>query len=378
MSIPNNLRYIHHGVVHWSGSAESDRWADDQQFCHAAGKIGPSWSGSPAAAPHRCVERAKIVLACLSGEPQARIAARLGTRPNTVSKWRIRFAKQGIAGLADAPRSGKPKTYGPDLRTKLLAVIETPPPKGQARWDGLALAKAVGAKKSTVYALLQKDGIHLQRSRSWCVSTDPQFAAKAADIVGLYLAPPQRALVLSVDEKPSIQALSRATGYVRTSSGKIARGLKSTYRRNGTLNLFAALDVATGKVRNKTTATKTRADFQAFMDEVVADMPADREIHVILDNYCTHKKNDAWLKAHPNVAFHFTPTSASWLNQVEVWFGILTRKALKGASFDSKEALAKAIQDFCEAWHENAHPFIWRKREVKGAQLRNTIHNLLE
>jgi len=328
--------------------------------------------------PVRGVERAKIVLACLSGAPQAQIAARLSTRPNTVSKWRIRFAQQGIAGLADAPRSGKPKTYGPDLRTKLLAVIETPPPKGQARWDGQALAKAVGAKKSTVYAVLQKEGIHLQRSRSWCVSTDPQFAAKAADIVGLYLAPPQRALVLSVDEKPSIQALSRATGYVRTSSGKIARGLKSTYRRNGTLNLFAALDVATGKVRNKTTATKTRADFQAFMDEVVADVPADREIHAILDNYCTHKKNDAWLKAHPNVTFHFTPTSASWLNQVEVWFGILTRKALKGASFDSKEALAKAIQDFCEAWHENAHPFIWRKREVKGAQLRNTIQNLLE
>ena len=328
--------------------------------------------------PVRGVERAKIVLACLSGAPQAQIAARLSTRPNTVSKWRIRFAQQGIAGLADAPRSGKPKTYGPDLRTKLLAVIETPPPKGQARWDGQALAKAVGAKKSTVYALLQKEGIHLQRSRSWCVSTDPQFAAKAADIVGLYLAPPQRALVLSVDEKPSIQALSRATGYVRTSSGKIARGLKSTYRRNGTLNLFAALDVATGKVRNKTTATKTRADFQAFMDEVVADVPADREIHAILDNYCTHKKNDAWLKAHPNVTFHFTPTSASWLNQVEVWFGILTRNALKGASFDSKEALAKAIQDFCEAWHENAHPFIWRKREVKGAQLRNTIQNLLE
>ena len=328
--------------------------------------------------PVRRVERARIILACLSGEPQAQIAARFGTRPNTVSKWRTRFAQQGIAGLADAPRSGKPKTYGPNLRTKLLALIETPPPKGQARWDGVSLAKAAGAKKSTVYAVLAKDGIHLQRSRSWCVSTDPQFAAKAADIVGLYLAPPQKALVLSVDEKPSIQALSRATGYVQTSSGKIARGLKSTYRRNGTLNLFAALDVATGKVRDKTTATKTRADFQAFMDEVVADVPADREIHAILDNYCTHKKNDAWLKAHPNVTFHFTPTSASWLNQVEIWFGILTRKALKGASFDSKEALAKAIRDFCDVWHENAHPFIWRKREVKGAQLRNTIGNLLE
>ena len=324
------------------------------------------------------MERARIILACLSGEPQAHIAERLHTRPNTVSKWRLRFAQHGLKGLADAPRSGKPPINGPALRTKLLTTLETTPPKGQARWDGAALAKALGAKKSTVYALLAKDGIHLQRRRTWCVSTDPQFAAKAADIVGLYLAPPQKALVLSVDEKPSIQARSRATGYVQTSSGKIARGLKSTYRRNGTLNLFAALNVATGKVRDKTTATKTRADFQAVMDEVVADVPADQEIHVILDNYCTHKKNEAWLAAHPNVTFHFTPTCASWLNQVEIWFGILTRKALRDASFDSKEDLAKAIRDFCDVWHQNAHPFIWRKRDVKGTQLRNTIANLLE
>ena len=327
--------------------------------------------------PKQRVERAQIILACLGGEPQAEIAKRLGTRPNTVSKWRIRFACDGLKGLADAPRSGKPPTYT-GLRTKVLAMLETPPPPGQASWDGLSLAKAVGAKKTIVYALLQKDGIQLQRTRSWCVSTDPQFAPKAADIVGLYLAPPQNALVLSVDEKPSIQALSRATGYVQTSSGKIVRGLKSTYRRNGTLNLFAALNVATGEVRNKTTTTKKRADFQAFMDEIVRDVPADQEVHVILDNYSTHKKNNDWLKAHPNVAFHFTPTSASWLNQIEIWFGILTRKALKGASFNNTHELAKAIQDFCDAWHQNAHPFVWRKREVKGAQLRNTISNLTE
>lgn len=335
------------------------------------------WANSRTA-PQGQVERARIVLACLDGEAQVDIAARLNVRPNTVSKWRRRFAEKGLTGLEDAPRSGKPRTYGPDLRQRVLAMLETPPPKGQSTWDGLSLAKAVGAKKTTVYALLQKDGIQLQRLRSWCVSTDPQFSAKAVDIVALYLAPPQRALVLSVDEKPSIQALSRASGYVQTSSGKIVRGLKSTYRRNGTLNLFAALNVATGEVRNKTTGTKTRIDFQAFMSEVVADAPVDAEIHVILDNYCTHKKNDDWLKAHPNVTFHFTPTSASWLNQVEIWFGILTRKALKGASFDSKEDLAKAIQDFTDAWHENTHPFVWRKREVKGAQLRNTIANLTE
>jgi transposase len=325
----------------------------------------------------RLVERARIILGCCSGEAQNALAERLGVRPNTVSKWRERFARLGMEGLKDAPRPGQPLRYV-GLREKVLKTLEAPPPKGQAAWDGLRLADAVGAKKSSVYALLQKDGVQLQRKRSWCVSTDTNFAAKAADIIGLYLQPPQRALVISVDEKPSIQALSRATGYVQTSSGKIVRGLKSTYRRNGTLNLFAALNVATGQVHKKTTKTKTRVDFQAFMDEVVADASANQEIHVILDNYATHKKNDAWLKAHPNVTFHFTPTSASWLNQIEIWFGILGRKALNGASFNSTEDLAKAIDEFCEVWHENAHPFVWRKREVRGTQIRNTIVNLLE
>jgi transposase len=323
------------------------------------------------------VERAKIILGCFAGEAQNVLAERLGTRPNTISKWRGRFAQFGMKGLEDAPRSGKPKLYV-GLREKVLKTLETPPPKGQVAWDGLSLAKALGAKKSSIYALLQKDGVQLQRKRSWCVSTDSNFAAKAADIIGLYLQPPARALVLSVDEKPSIQALSRTTGYVQTSSGKIVRGLKSTYRRNGTLNLFAALNVATGEVSKKTTKTKTRVDFQAFMDEVIKDAAADQEIHVILDNYATHKKNDLWLKAHPNVTFHFTPTSASWLNQIEIWFGILGRKALNGASFNSTEDLAKAIDEFCQVWHENAHPFVWKKREVRGSQIKNTILNLLE
>jgi hypothetical protein len=158
------------------------------------------------------------------------LAQRLGTRPNTISKRRGRFAKLGMKGLEDAPRSGKPKRYV-GLREKVLKTLEMPPPKGQAKWDGLSLADAVGAKKSSIYNVLRKDGVHLHRKRSWCVSTDPEFAAKAADIIGLY-EPPTRALVLSVDEKPSIQALSRTTGYVQTSSGKIVRGLKSTYRCN--------------------------------------------------------------------------------------------------------------------------------------------------
>ncbi len=324
----------------------------------------------------RLVERARMILACLRGQRNEEIARELGVRPNTVGQWRRRFAKNGIAGLRDAPRPGKPPRYGAALRDRVLAQIEQSPPAGMASWDGGSLAHALGVSDDAVWRILRKEGIQLQRHRSWCVSTDPEFAAKAADIIGLYLNPPQNALVISVDEKPSIQALERARGYVQTSSGKVVQGLKSTYKRHGTVNLFAALEVATGLIRGKTTATKKRVDFQAFMDEVVADHPTDRQIHVILDNLNTHKKNEDWLAAHPNVTFHFTPTSASWLNQVEIWFGIFQRKALNNASFRSTEHLTEAIRAFTTAYNEKAAPFVWRKREVRGSQLRNTIVNL--
>ena len=324
----------------------------------------------------RLAGRARMILACLRGQRNEEIARELSVRPNTVGQWRRRFAKNGIAGLRDAPRPGKPPRYGAALRDRVLAQIETPPPAGMASWDGGSLAHALGVSDDAVWRILRKEGIQLQRHRSWCVSTDPEFAAKAADIIGLYLNPPQNALVISVDEKPSIQALERARGYVQTSSGKVVQGLKSTYKRHGTVNLFAALEVATGLIRGKTTATKKRVDFQAFMDEVVADLPTDRQIHVILDNLNTHKKNEDWLAAHPNVTFHFTPTSASWLNQVEIWFGIFQRKTLNNASFRSIEHLIEAIRAFTAAYNEKAAPFVWRKREVRGSQLRNTIVNL--
>jgi transposase len=324
----------------------------------------------------RLVERAKMVLACLDGQRNADVAQELGVRPNTVGLWRTRFAANGMAGLRDQPRPGKKPKYGAELRLRLLRQLELPPPPGLAGWDGGTLAAALGVSKAAVWRVLRNEGIQLRRHRSWCVSTDPQFAAKAADIIGLYLNPPEKALVLSVDEKPSIQALERATGYVQTSSGKIVQGLKSTYKRHGTVNLFAALEIATGVIRGKTTPTKKRVDFQAFLSEIIAAQSPDRQIHVILDNYCTHKKNETWLAAHPNVTFHFTPTSASWLNQVEIWFGIFTQKALSGASFRSAEQLTQAIQDFTAAYNKRAAPFVWRKREVKGSQLRHTIANL--
>jgi transposase len=195
--------------------------------------------------------------------------------------------------------------------------------------------------------------------------------------VGFYLNPPLNALVLSVDEKPSIQAIQRPSGYVETDSGAVVRAMKSTYKRNGTLNLFAALEIATGQVYAQTTEQKKREDFRRFLDSVIAELPVDREIHVILDNYCTHKKNDDWLaKYEGRVNFHFTPTSASWLNQIEIWFGLLTRKALRGASFSSKDQLRAAIEAFVARTNDNPKPFHWRKREVKGSQLRNTIINL--
>lgn len=324
----------------------------------------------------RLAERARIVIACVQGRRNDDIAHEMGLRPNTVGRWRRRFAAHGIAGLRDEPRSGKPAKYGIALRDRILAQLELPPPSGMASWDGGSLARVLGVSDDAVWRVLRKQGIQLQRHRSWCVSTDPEFAAKAADVIGLYLNPPENALVLSVDEKPSIQALERARGYVQTSSGKIVQGMKSTYKRHGTVNLFAALEVATGVIRGKTTQTKKRADFQEFMDEVIEGQPAGRQIHVILDNLSTHKKNDDWLAAHPNVTFHFTPTSASWLNQVEIWFGIFQRKTLNNASFGSIEQLTKAIHDFTAAYNKNAAPFVWRKREVKGAQLRNTIVNL--
>ena len=322
------------------------------------------------------VERAQIILGCLAGGQVKAVASTCRTRPNTVIKWRQRFVQTGLAGLRDAARPGATPVYGVDFRNRVLALLEQPPPTGQACWDGPAVATTLNGSVHAVWRVLRNEGICLQRQRSWCVSTDKEFAAKAADIVALYLSPPEKALVISVDEKPSIQALERKTGYVETDNGKIVRAYKSTYKRHGTLNLFAALEVATGQVKTAITQLKRREEFLLFMDQVVADAAPDQELHVILDNYCTHKKCDAWLAAHPAVHFHFTPTSASWLNQVEIWFGILSRKALRGLNAKSTAELAQAIEAFVATYAKHAKPFKWRKREVKGSQIRNTIVNL--
>jgi len=317
----------------------------------------------------RLVRRARMVLGCIDGKMIKYIAQELGEKEYVVIKWRDRFISTGIAGLQDAQRSGKPVKYGTEWKTMVLNKLEEKPPNGMARWDGPTLARHLNTSEDAVQRFLKKEGIQLARMRTWCISTDPEFATKAADIVGLYLNPPENAVVISVDEKPSIQALSRTTGVVKTSNGKYVSAVKSTYKRNGTQNLFAALEVATGVVHGKTTKYKKRVDFLAFMDDLLLELPQRKGVyyHVILDNYCIHKRCNEWLAAHPNVIFHFTPTSASWLNQIEIGFNILTRKVIKGASFNTTNELSQAIMEYMEAYNETAEPFRWKKREVKGS-----------
>jgi len=233
--------------------------------------------------PKHLSQRASIILYCLEGKSNREIGEGMNLCEQTVAKWRLRFAKKRIKGLEDASRSRPPKKYGPALKESILKQLEQPAPKGMSCWDGGSLSQALNVPPHAIWNILRTEGIQLQRKRSWCVSTDKQFAAKSADVIGLYLNPPENALVICVDEKPSIQALERSRGYVETSSGKIVQGLKSTYKRHGTLNLFAALNVATGVVKSKTTDEKKRKDFQSFLEEVVSDVPKEQEVHVILE-----------------------------------------------------------------------------------------------
>lgn len=321
------------------------------------------------------IERARILLFCHEGKGVNEIATLMHTYPNKIIEWRDRYQFEGLAGLDDRPRSGKPKEYI-DLPAKVLKTISSPPPKGFGRWDATLISTELGCSPDAVWRALKNGGISLARKRSWCISTDKEFVPKAADIVGLYLDPPMKAIVICVDEKPSIQALERKTGYIQTRDGKLQRAYQSTYKRNGTLNLFAALNVATGHIKAKTTQYKTREDFIEYLNEVVAEYSKDQDIHVILDNYSTHKKNQTWLANNPNVHFHFTPTSASWLNQVEIWFGIFSKKSLEGSSHVTTDALSEHIMAYVENYNIACKPFTWRKREVRGSQLKNNIVNL--
>lgn len=313
----------------------------------------------------RLVNRARIVLESATGKTTKEIAQSMNLREATVSKWRIRFSKNRISGLSDGPRGGSLQKYDEVTEKRILTTLDNPPPEGYATWSGKLLAKTLGdVSDDQVWRVLRKHGIHLQRRRSWCISTDPEFAPKAADIVGLYLDPPENAVVICVDEKPSIQALERQQGWLRLPNGQAVKGTNHEYKRHGTTTLFAALEVATGQVQAGQYLRHRRREFLDFMNEVIANYPG-KELHVVLDNYSTHKpKRDNWLCRHPNVHLHYTPTHASWINQVECWFSILWRQALKGASFTSPHQVRESIEKFIIAHNQVAAPFEWKKRIV--------------
>jgi len=319
---------------------------------------------------HRLRQRARIVLMAADGMASRAIGRAVGCTTGTASKWRVRYARRRLAGLDETGARGAEAKYTAATDRRILAVLDDPVPDGYARWTGPLIAARLGdVDVQYVWRFLREQKIDLAARKSWCASNDPEFAAKAAEIVGLYLDPPDKALVLAIDEKPSIQALERAQGYLKLPNGRALTGQSHDYKRHGTTTLFAALDVATGEVKAAHYQRRRRIEFLDFMNRIVAARPG-QTIHVVLDNLNTHKKNEAWLALHPNVRFHFTPTRASWLNQVEIWFSILTGKALSGASFTSLSQLRDHIDAFIAAYNDNPRPFAWTKSEVHQKRLK--------
>ena len=320
---------------------------------------------------HRLRQRARIVLLVADRTPTRAIGRKVGCTTGTASKWWVRYAERRLAGLDETGNRGNTPKYTTDTTRRILRVLDLRPPDGHGRWTGPLIAKALGdVDVQQVWRVLRAQKIDLAARKSWCQSNDPEFAAKAAEVVGLYMAPPENAIVISVDEKPSIQALERKQGYLKMPNGRALTGQSHDYKRHGTTTLFAALNVATGKVSGRQYKRRRRIEFLDFMNRIVAEH-AGREIHVILDNLNTHKpKNDRWLKRHANVHFHFTPTKASWLNQIEIWFSILAAKALSGTSFNSRKDLMAQINVFIAAYNTDAKPFVWTKSQVHQKRLR--------
>src|SRR5918995_2835066 len=319
----------------------------------------------------RDLKRARIVLLAAAGRSTRSIAREVGVQPRIVSLWRHRYADHGLEGLQSKPLAGKQPIYTQATDKRILKLLDKSPPAGYARWTGPLLAGELGdIDVQYVWRFLRSNKIDLAARKSWCESNDPQFTVKAADVVGLYVAPPSKAIVLCVDEKPSIQALERAQGYLKLPNGRSLTGQSHDYKRHGTTTLFAALEVATGRILAAHSKRRRRVEFLGFMNSVVAAFP-DRELHVVLDNLNTHKKNERWLKKHPNVHFHFTPTRSSWLNQVETWFSILQGQSLNGASFTAVEQLQEHIDAFIAAYNETAEPFAWTKRKVYQRRVKN-------
>jgi putative transposase len=310
--------------------------------------------------PHALVARAKLVLWSAEGQSNTQIARRLRWRNATVGKWRQRFVEHRLAGLYDELRPGRPRRIEDEQIAALLKRTLSRKPITGTHWSIRQAAQVSGISRSTVHRLFQAFALQPHRSRSFKLSTDPFFIEKVRDIVGLYLNPPDHALVLCVDEKSQVQALNRTQPVLPMGLGYV-EGITHDYVRHGTTTLFAALDIATGAVFTECKPRHRHQEFLSFLRHLDESVPPELDLHLIVDNYATHKhpRVRTWLAQRPRYHMHYTPTYSSWLNQVERWFGLITQRAIRRGSFTSVQDLVRKIDTFVQHYNRSSRPFVW-------------------
>jgi len=332
--------------------------------------------------PQQVALRCRIVLAAAAGQTNLTISQESGINPKTVALWRDRFVEAGPEGLWEiSPGRGRKPTYGAAKIKRIVQATLSTMPKGMTQWSCRQMAKAQGVSKSTISNIWRSHQLKPHRTKSFKLSRDARFLEKLTDVVGLYLNPPDQALVLCVDEKTQIQALDRTQPGLPMKKGRLGT-MTHDYKRNGTTCLFAALEVLQGKVVGQCFSRHRHQEFLKFLRRLDVEFPGEITLHLVMDNYGTHKHPNvqAWLKRHPRFVSHFVPTSSSWLNLVERWFGELTAKAVRRGSFASVADLEAAIARFLEAWNENPNPFVWTATvesiQAKLARCRQTLEQI--
>jgi transposase len=320
-----------------------------------------AWARRPSSAQALAL-RARIVLAAAEGLSNTEISARLSVAHSTVRKWRNRFAPERLDGLLDEPRPGQPRKITDAIVEEVITKTLESTPKDATHWSTRSMAAEVGLNQSAVHRIWKAFGLQPHRQDSWKLSKDPQFVAKVRDVAGLYLNPPERAVVLCVDEKSQIQALDRTAPILPMLPGVPERATHD-YKRSGTSSLYAALDLTTGKVIGSLHARHRAVEFKKFLQTIDHAVPAELDVHLILDNASTHKTPaiKRWLLAHPRFVVHFTPTSSSWLNLVERWFAELTSKKLRRGTHRSVRELNTDIRAWIDTWNDNPRPYVWTK-----------------
>jgi putative transposase len=310
--------------------------------------------------PHGLVERANIVLLAAEGKSNTEISEHLHLSKPCVGKWRKRYLDFGVQGLDEALRPGRPRTIADERVALVVRKTLKTKPKNRTQWSVRTMAREAGVSLKTVHRIWQAFGLQPHRRRHFQLSTDPFFIEKVRDIVGLYLSPPDKALVLCVDEKSQIQALDRAQPMLPMGLG-YAEGVTHNYIRHGTTTLFAALNIASGDVITSCKRRHRHQEYLSFLKQIDANVPAKFDIHLVVDNYATHKHPSVkrWLAVHPRYEVHYTPTYASWLNQVETWFNIITQQAIRRGTFRSVKELVAMIEQYVQRYNKHPQPFIW-------------------